>query len=290
MQLQTRIKAAIKAFIKGATPSVKVKQEEAKEIYENNLLLDKNILLCGCGINIGSSIAVEMAKQKANIFFIDKDKNACNQLKQKLAKLSIQTQGFVCDITNTEEVEFVCSTLKNEGITIDILVNNIGIQSKVCDTQSFDLTQWKKVYGTNILGPMYLTHKVAEEMIAQKKRGSILFISSIHQWKIRRNISYSSSKAAIGMIIKELAIDLSPYKIRVNGIAPGWVREDDKGTPFFSKYSYVNNCSIPPAFIGRTAVYLAADYFSQYTTGTVIKIDDGMSLFNHSTAIHPPFE
>jgi NAD(P)-dependent dehydrogenase (short-subunit alcohol dehydrogenase family) len=118
-------------------------------------------------------------------------------------------------------------------------------------------------------------------MINHKIGGSIIFITSIHQWTIRKLMSYSASKAALGMMIKELALELAPDQIRVNGIAPGWVMLDSQGNPLNSKHTPLYQCSIDPCYIGRAAVYLASDYFSYSTTGTVLKIDAGLSLYNH---------
>ena len=83
------------------------------------------------------------------------------------------------------------------------------------------------------------------------------------------------------MIVKELALDLAPHQIRVNGIAPGWTAEDKHQTPFRQRHAPLHNSSINPRYIGRAAVYLASDYFSKFTTGTVIKVDAGLSLYNH---------
>jgi NAD(P)-dependent dehydrogenase (short-subunit alcohol dehydrogenase family) len=83
------------------------------------------------------------------------------------------------------------------------------------------------------------------------------------------------------MIIKELALDLAPYHIRVNGIAPGYIDEDKNGNPITHKYTPLYKSSINPRYIGRAAVYLSSDFFSRFTTGTVLKIDAGLSLYNH---------
>ncbi len=90
------------------------------------------------------------------------------------------------------------------------------------------------------------------------------------------------------MIIQELAVDLAPYGIRVNGIAPAWVAEDEQGNPLSQEYHLLHHCSINPRYIGRAAVYLASDYFSKFTTGTIIKIDAGASLYNYRVAQNPP--
>ena len=118
-------------------------------------------------------------------------------------------------------------------------------------------------------------------MIQRETKGSILFITSIHQWAVARWPAYSSSKAALGMAIKELALDLAPHGIRVNGIAPGWVETDEYGELVHDPYTPLYHKTIDPCYIGRGAVFLASEYFSQHTTGSVLKIDGGLSLFNH---------
>ena len=118
-------------------------------------------------------------------------------------------------------------------------------------------------------------------MVDQHIPGCIIFLTSIHQWILRRAVSYSATKAALGMIVKELAIDLAPYGIRVNGIAPGWVDEDVTGHPYPYDRPVLHGSSINPRYIGRAVVYLSSDYFSRFTTGTVLQVDGGLSLGNY---------
>lgn len=105
---------------------------------------------------------------------------------------------------------------------------------------------------------MYLTQKIVEMMINNPQEKSIVFITSTHKSAISRFVSYSASKTALAMIIKELAINLAPYNIRVNGIAPGWVAEDEKKKPYYHQYIPFHQSSINPCYIGRSAVYLAS--------------------------------
>ena len=120
-------------------------------------------------------------------------------------------------------------------------------------------------------------------MVSNNIPGSILFITSIHQSVPSQWISYSSSKAALRMIIKELAMDLAKHGIRVNGIAPGWVAEDKHGNTRNFSYAPLYGSSINPCYIGRAAVYLSSEYFSKFTTGTVITVDAGLSLHSYLT-------
>jgi len=247
----------------------------------NLFLAGKNVLITGAGRNIGRSIALEMAEQGANIFFTEIDKERCAQLKAELNDYNVISKGFVSDISKIENIDFLYNCLLQNGINIDILVNNVGIQIDTKTIIKFNWEEWHKIFDTNVFGPMYLIKLISQMMIDNNNHGSIIFITSIHQWTIRSYSSYSASKAALGMIIKELAVDLSPYNIRVNGIAPGFVEEDENGKTIYSKHTPLFKSSINPCYIGRAAVYLASDSFSKFTSGTVIKIDAGLSLYNH---------
>lgn len=247
----------------------------------NNLLSGKNALITGAGRNIGRSIAIEMAKHGANVFFTDIDEKRLTQLERELNGYTVTSRGFLSDVSNTEDTDSLSNSLVREGIKIDILANNVGIDFKTKTIKKFDLEEWEKVFKTNVFGPMHLTKLISQMMINNNVHGSIVFITSIHQWIIRRLPSYSASKAALGMIIKELALELAPHSIRVNGIAPGYVKEDSGGKPVVHKYTPLYGSSINPCYIGRAAVYLSSDHFSKFTTGTVLKIDAGLSLYNH---------
>jgi len=250
-------------------------------VMDNALLSGKNALITGAGRNIGRSIALEMARQGANVFFTDIDQERCIKLEQELKEYSVRSKGFVSDISKTEDSDDLDSFLVQEKIVIDILVNNVGIQSEKDDMQNFDLTEWHKTFNTNVFGPMYLTKRIVEMMISNKIQGCILFITSIHQFVPGKWTSYSGTKGALGMIVKELSLNVASRGIRVNGIAPGWILENEQGIPFDFKYAPLHKTSINPCYIGRTAVYLASDYFSKFTTGSVITIDAGLSLFHY---------
>ncbi len=83
------------------------------------------------------------------------------------------------------------------------------------------------------------------------------------------------------MIINELALELAPHNIRVNGIAPGAVGEDEEGEPLPHNDTPLHGTKVGPQYVGRAAAYLASDYFSRHTTGTVLKIDGGLSLHHY---------
>lgn len=247
-------------------------------------LKNKNVLITGAGRNIGRATALEFAQAGANVYFTESHSDRLGNLIEELKNpqySTIKATGFHADITKLEDTKMMLDELNKKNISIDILVNNVGYDRDVVGLLNTNLDDWLKDYTINIFGPMNLTKRVVEEFMKPRKQGSIIFVTSIHQNTIRRHPIYSSSKAALGMIVKELAAEFAPHHIRVNGIAPGYTAVDDNNAPLPHKYTPLHQSSIPPEFIARNIMVLASDYISQYTTGTIHKIDAGLSLYNH---------
>jgi NAD(P)-dependent dehydrogenase (short-subunit alcohol dehydrogenase family) len=252
---------------------------------EKGLLSGKNILITGAGPNIGKSLALEMGKQGCQIFFTDLNTSGISDLEKQLQHQQVSNKGFAFDITKTQDADSLCAFFDQNNQSIDVLVHNAGLEFKNSNSLiDLNLQEWVKTFETNVFGPMYLTKCIVERMIRQGNPASIIFITSMHQFLPNRRISYSSSKAALGMVVKELAVELATHGIRVNGIAPGWVKVDDQGNPRPHPYTPLYKSSIIPEFIGRAAVYLASEYYSHFTTGTVLTVDGGLSLYNSRIA------
>lgn len=253
------------------------------------LLDGRKALVTGAGRNIGRAIAFEMAAQGATVNFTDREEALVSKLGAELEKFGRGSRGFVSDIRDEEAIELLCSTLEREKADIDLLVNNVGTEGAGFrgDVDPLDRRNMLDVFHTNLLGPAELTRRVANAMIRDGRHGSVLFLSSIHQWGIRGIPAYSASKGAIGMLVRELAVEWAPKGIRVNGIAPGYVALDRKGKPARHPFTPLHKTAVDPRHIGRAAVYLASDYFSRHTTGSVLKIDGGLSLYNHIQSQFP---
>lgn len=308
LTLQQRLRAALKFFLDPDTtregeslpvpiePSVPesytysppIVRTEVKIAFDNQLLAGKNVLITGAGQNIGRSIAIEMAKQGANIYFTDIVADRVDSLERELSDYSVKYRGYIADVSKIGDTDKLCQDLLDRNIAIDILVNNVGIYFMTIGLDNLNLQEWQQTFNTNVFGPLYLTRLIWQRMIEEKIQGSLLFITSVHQQEIVRWPSYSASKAALAMTIREIAVDLAPHGIRVNSIAPAAVKVDEEGNPFFHKYYLLQNSTIPPHYIGRAAVYLASDYFSKYTTGTTLTIDGGSLLYNSRVAENPP--
>jgi NAD(P)-dependent dehydrogenase (short-subunit alcohol dehydrogenase family) len=244
-------------------------------VVVDKLLAGQHALVTGAGRNIGRSIARELCAHGATVWCTDIDEGALRSLETELGSLGGTCHTFRADVTNPTDGDRVLEAVRAAGVTLDLLVNNVGVVGD-------DLAA---AFATNVIGPMALTEKVAETMKARGTGGSVVFLTSIHQESVfLRTKAYAASKAAIGMLIKQLAVTLAPHRIRVNGIAPGDVRENERGEVERWGYTPLEGTSLRPQYIARAVVYLASDYFSRYTTGSVVTIDGGLSLFNYQCA------
>jgi NAD(P)-dependent dehydrogenase (short-subunit alcohol dehydrogenase family) len=250
--------------------------------HQGDILAGKNVLISGAGPNIGKSLALEMGNQGAHVFFTDLDLSWIANLERQLQLQDVSCKGFVCDIQKTEDVDALCTFIDQNDIQIDVVVHNAALEfQNTISLLDFKHEEWLQTYATNVFGPMYLTKCIVERMRRQGNPASILFLTSVQQFRPSGWTSYSSSKAALGMVVKELAEELAAFRIRVNGIAPGPVKVDGEGKPKPNRFVPLYKTHIPPEFIGRAAVFLASDYYSYCTTGTVLTVDGGISLYGH---------
>jgi len=276
MSLKKRLRAAVRAFLNPALrPPRPAVPPEPTRIVVDRLLDARNALVTGAGGLIGRSIVRELSAHGANVFCTEIDPDRCAALEREFPRANAGGRVFRADIADARATDAMLSALDDAGTTIDLLVNNVGI---VVDDFSAS-------FGTNVVGPADLTYKVARRMAERGTPGSIVFLTSIHQETIfTRTRAYAASKAAVGMLIKQMAVEFAADRIRVNGIAPGDVREDVSGKVVPYRFTPLEETSISPQYIARAVVYLASEYFSRHTTGSVIKIDGGLSLFNYQCA------
>ena len=176
--------------------------------------------------------------------------------------------------------------------TLDILVNNAGLQQDA-PFQEMTLRQWERVISVNLTGQFLCAREAVREflrrgVVAEVSRaaGKIICMSSVHEvipWA--GHVNYAASKGGIMQLMKSMAQELAPKKIRVNSIAPGAIKTPINRAAWETPAALLELLKLipggrigEPADIANTAVWLASD-LSDYVTGATIFVDGGMTLY-----------
>lgn len=245
-------------------------------------LKGKNALVTGGSRGIGRAIALELAKEGANIVinYTNNDK-AAEKTVAEIEDLGVKAIAIKANVSNEEDVFNMVKQVKEEFGIIDILVNNAGITRDNLLIR-MKVEDWEKVLDINLKGVFVCSKAVARDMMKQNY-GKIINISSVVG--ITGNAgqtNYSASKAGIIGFTKSLARELASKNINVNAIAPGFI-ETDMTTELSEKVKESMLSSIPlkrygqPEDIANLVSFLCTEKAS-YITGQVIQVDGGMGI------------
>lgn len=244
------------------------------------MLKGKTALITGASRGIGKAIAVEFAKNGANVIInYYNDRNEAEAVVDKIKKYGIDSMAVKADVSNFDEVTQMASAIQKKFGNVDILVNNAGIV-KDRTLKNMTLDEWHVVINTNLNGVFYVTKAILPLM---NDGGRIISISSIiGQYGNFGQCNYAAAKAGIIGFTKSLAKELGKKKITVNAVAPGFVKTSiTKNIPFFRKkiinYMTPLKEEAEPEDIANVVAFLASDK-ARYITGTVINIDGGLAF------------
>jgi len=246
---------------KTAVPSA----PEYRPAPNNQLLIGQTALVSGAAGLIGSAIVAELLSQGADVTAIDCDGAGLAALENAAGSSRLAAQ--ICDLTDANQIA------RLDARNCDLLIHAAGVQVETTALDDTDL-QWSQSLDANVAGPVRLTRKMLPALIRNK--GSIIMVSSIHAALPSRWANYSAAKAAQDATMREWSIDLAPHGVRVNSVAPGWVSAVVKP----SKLALLRQQTIPPEYIARAVTVLASDYYSRFTTGSVVSVDAGASHYS----------
>ncbi|MCH8568283.1 MAG: 3-oxoacyl-[acyl-carrier-protein] reductase [Balneolales bacterium] len=245
-------------------------------------LKGKNILVTGGTRGIGKGIVEACAKAGANVAFTyARSAEAAEELKKEIEQNGTKALAFQADAVDAARAEEVVSEILKEWGSLDVLVNNAGITN---DTLIMRMSedQWDSVINTN-LKSVFNYSKACVKPFMKQRNGSVINISSVVGLSGNAGqTNYAASKAGVVGFSKSLAKELSSRNIRVNVIAPGYIRTEmtDK---LSEKVMESINKSIPMGKAGDVediangVLFLASDA-SRYITGETIRIDGGMAM------------
>ncbi len=251
----------------------------------------RTTLVVGGGGRLGREIALEFSRAGAKVGVLDQRPEAAEASVAAIRAAGGVAAPLVADITRVEQIE--AAVVAHEGLLgpIDVLVNAAGIYPNR-PVLEMDDAEWDRVFAVNTRGPMYCCRAVARRMVARGTHGAIVNISSAAATSARAGSAhYCGSKAAVNLLTHVLAIELGPYGIRVNAIAPGMVLDQVLRPGDKHELEYVE-LSVRMEPLGRTgapsdiapaALFLASDR-SPWTTGAILEITGG----SHTGRPHVP--
>ncbi len=248
-------------------------------------LREKVALVTGGSRGIGRAIAEAFALEGARVAI-----NFSQHKEGALAAMeSIQSRNgkaiiVQADVSAEESVLGMIDQVVGAYGNIDILVNNAGVNSPTPFMQ-LSASEFKRILEVNVLGLFYVSQAVAKLMIARGKGGSILNVSSLVAQRPFVNMAhYNASKGAVSMLTQSMALELGPYKIRVNEICPASVETDINRAALQDPINRKHRLeTIPLSRIGQpgdlagAAVFLCSDDAS-WVTGASLVTDGGLSV------------
>lgn len=241
---------------------------------------DHTALVTGAGAGIGRAIVTAFVQAGACVMANDIDGARIDETLTVLRPMAgDRIAPYVADVRSQSEVNAMVAETTQRFGPIDILVNNAGIYPNT-PVIHMSVEEWDTVMETNLRAPFLLCQAVARHMIKRGKGGKIINITSSAYKSARRGAAhYCSSKAALAMFTKVLALELAEHRINVNSVSPGLI--DVGPRPGVSR-QYIDMLvkMIPLGRMGRPdeiarAVLFLASQDAEYITGEILEVDGG---------------
>ncbi|GAB3820832.1 SDR family NAD(P)-dependent oxidoreductase [Pontibacter rugosus] len=241
----------------------------------------KVAIVTGGASGLGYAIAEKFVNNNFRTIIVGRNEDKLKEAKANFGELCTY---MVCDLSDLQQIPGLVSNIAAEFGTIDVLVNNAGINMKKPFVEVTD-EEFQRIILTNVTAVFALSREVVKVMQPNKK-GSIINISSMaSQYGIPKVIAYTASKSAIEGMTRAMAVDLSPEGIRVNCVAPGFIATDMSAKALNNDPERKNKVlsRTPMGHLGEPAdvaeaVYYYATEGAKYVTGTVLPVDGGNSI------------
>jgi NAD(P)-dependent dehydrogenase (short-subunit alcohol dehydrogenase family) len=253
-------------------------------------LQGKTAIVTGASRGIGKGIAIGLARAGAKVALTSRKVDDLNATAAEIAAFGGEALVVQSHLGKMEEINRMVGTVKEKFGRIDILVNNAGASPATASVLESDERLWDTIMNLNLKG-VYFTSQAVARVMKEQGGGRIVNIASIDGFKPEPWVSvYSISKAGVRMITKAFAMELAPFNIRVNTIAPGAITTKMMDSHWFhlppeeakaakdamAKLTPMGRIGNVDEIVGA-AIYLASDA-SSYATGAEILIDGGALL------------
>lgn len=240
----------------------------------------KVVLISGGSSGIGKAIAESFARSKATVIVMSYEPDLVDETVHEFKDAGWDARGAVADVRVPEKVHSVFDELQKKQKRLDVLVNCAGILGKK-PFWEIDEPEWDNVIDTNLKGT-FLTCQRAAKMMTEQKSGKIINIASMNAFVALPGVAaYAASKGGVAQLTKAIAVELAPYNIQANAIAPGFFRTrlNEKALSDPERFKKIVD-NTPAHRLGKmsdlqgTALYLASEA-ADFVTGVILPVDGG---------------
>lgn len=259
----------------------------------HRVLAGQKALVTGANSGIGQAVALALARAGADVVvnFVSRP-DAAETVVAEARACGVEAYAHRADVRREDEVQAMFAAMLRRFGTIDILVNNAGLQ-KDAPIDAMTLADWQFVLDVNLTGQFLCAREAIREFKRRGIRpeiscaaGKIICMSSVHEvipWA--GHVNYAASKGGVMLMMKSIAQEVAPHRIRVNSVCPGAVRTPINMEAWGTPEAYRELMRLIPSKrigepddIGRACVWLASDA-SDYIHGASIFVDGGMTLY-----------
>ncbi len=265
----------------------------APAVEPRQVLRGQKALVTGANSGIGKATAIALGQAGADVVvnYVTGEDSA-EAVAEEIRRGGVRSYAHCADVSNEDQVKAMFARMVAELGTVDILINNAGRQK---DARFVDMTlaDWNAVISVNLTGQFLCAREAVREFLRRGvvpsvscAAGKVICMSSVHEripWGGHAN--YAASKGGIMMLMKSIAQEFAPHRVRINSIAPGAIRTPINTEAWSTPEAYRSLMMLvpygrigEPDDIARTAVWLASDE-SDYLVGATLFVDGGMTLY-----------
>jgi len=256
-------------------------------------LKGQKALVTGANSGIGKAIAIALGHAGADVVvnYVNR-KELAEEVVAEVQRCQSKSYAFQADVSKEDQVQAMFQDMVKNFGRIDIVVNNAGLQ-KDAPFDQMTLKDWQFVLDVNLTGQFLCSREAVRQFKKQGVKreiscaaGKIICISSVHEvipWA--GHVNYAASKGGVMLMMKSIAQEVAPFRIRVNSIAPGAVRTPINMEAWSTPEAYEELMKLvpykrigEPEDIGRAAVWMASDD-ADYVHGITLFVDGGMTLY-----------
>jgi glucose 1-dehydrogenase len=257
------------------------------------LLTGQRALVTGASSGIGRAIALAIGEAGADVLVnFSSAEGPAREVVALLQAMGRKALAVKADVADEVQVAAMFEQAREAFGSLDILINNAGLQ-KDAATHEMTLAQWQRVIDVNLTGQFLCAREAIREFRRRgpapevsSALGKILCVSSVHEvipWA--GHVNYAASKGGVMLMMKSMAQEYAPERIRINGVAPGAIRTPINREAWETPEAYQSLMKLipikrigEPDDLARAAVWLVSDE-ADYVTGTTLFVDGGMTLY-----------